>query len=113
MKRTTEMILGIIGALIGFGGAFFALFMGTLDSAFNGSSELNGLGAGAFIFSATGFIGAIVVKFKAKLGGWIMLISGIAILISISLFGVIPLLFLGGAGLMGILRKDKLQNVSS
>ena len=106
------MILGIIGALIGFGGAFFALFMGSIDSAFNGSSELNGLGASAFLFSATGLIGAIVVKFKAKLGGWIMLISGIAILISISLFGVVPLLFLGSAGLMGILRKNKDQSTT-
>jgi hypothetical protein len=112
MTRTTEMVLGIIGALIGFGGAFFALFMGSIDSAFNGSSELNGLGASAFLFSATGLIGAIVVKFKAKLGGWVMLISGVAILISISLFGVVPLLFLGIAGLMGILRKDKSKTVS-
>jgi hypothetical protein len=56
-------------------------------------------------------IGAIVVKFKAKLGGWIMLISGVAILISISLFGVVPLLFLGIAGLMGILR-NKSNTVS-
>lgn len=107
MSRTIEMVLGILGGLIGFGGAFFALFMGTLDEAFNGTSELSGLGTSAIIFSSIAIIGAIVVKFKAKLGGWLMLISGIAIVISISLFGVIPTLFLVPAGLMGILRKPK------
>jgi len=111
MSRTTEMILGILGALFGFGGAFFALFMGAVDEAVNGSQELSGLGSSAFLFSALALIGAIVVKFKAKLGGWIMLISGIAILVSISLFGVIPALFLISAGLMGIIRKNK-QNVT-
>ncbi|QHT48492.1 DUF4064 domain-containing protein [Bacillus sp. SB49] len=107
MNRTTEMVLGIIGGLIGFGGAFFALFMGALDESFNGTSELNGLGSSAFLFSILAIIGAIVVKFKPKLGGWLMLISGVAILISISLFGVVPALFLVAAGLMGILRKGK------
>lgn len=107
MSRTTEMILGIIGALIGFGGAFFALFMGSVDESLNGTTTLGSLGTSAFLFSATGLIGAIIVKFKPKLGGWIMLISGIAILISISLFGIVPMLFLVLAGLMGIIRKNK------
>ncbi|MFB4162265.1 DUF4064 domain-containing protein [Alteribacillus sp. JSM 102045] len=108
MSRVTEMVLGIIGGLIGFGGAFFALFMGSLDEAFNETaSSLTGLGASAFLFSALAIAGAILVKFKPKLGGWLMAISGIAILISISLFGVVPALFLVPAGLMGILRKEK------
>ncbi|WP_233269429.1 hypothetical protein [Alteribacillus sp. YIM 98480] len=47
------------------------------------------------------------MKFKPKTGGWMMAISGIAILFSISLFGVVPALFLVPAGLMGILRKEK------
>lgn len=107
MNRTTEMILGIIGGLIGFGGAFFALFIGSVDEAVSGSSDISGLGVSAFLFSALAVIGAIVVKFKAKLGGWLMVISGVAILISISLFGVVPALFLISAGLMGIFRREK------
>lgn len=109
MSRNTEMVLGIIGGLLGFGGAFFALFIGSLDEAFNGTSQLSGLGTSAFLFSALAIIAAIIVKFKARLGGWLMLISGIAILISISLFGVVPALFLIPAGLMGITRKPKSQ----
>ncbi|MFC5711951.1 hypothetical protein ACFPU1_04110 [Thalassorhabdus alkalitolerans] len=111
MSRITEMILGILGGLIGFCGAFLALFMGSVDEAFNGSSSLMGLGTSAFLFSSLAIIGAIIIKFKAKLGGWLMLISGIAILISISLFGVVPALFLIPAGLMGILRKEKKQQI--
>ncbi|ARI75626.1 hypothetical protein [Halobacillus mangrovi] len=113
MSRTTEMVLGILGGLIGFGGAFFALFVGSLDEALNGSSELSGLGSSAFLFSATAIIGAIIVKFKAKLGGWIMLISGVAILVSISLFGVVPALLLIPAGLMGIIRKPKTEKMAA
>lgn len=109
MSRTTEMVLGILGGLIGFGGAFFALFMGAVDESFNGSSELSGLGASAFFFSALAIIAAILVKFKPRLAGWLMLISGVAILISISLFGIVPALFLIPAGLMGIIRKNKKQ----
>ncbi|MBU8906503.1 hypothetical protein [Desertibacillus haloalkaliphilus] len=112
MSRTTEVVLGIIGGLIGFGGAFLALFIGGIDEAVSGSSEISGLGASAFLFSALAIIGAIVVKFKAKAGGWLMVISGIAILISISLFGVVPALFLVAAGLMGIMRKPKKQPVA-
>ncbi|MDX8363774.1 hypothetical protein [Cytobacillus sp. IB215665] len=112
MSRLTEMILGILGGLLGFGGAFLALFIGTVDEVVSGSSEISSLGVSAFLFSALAIIGAIVVKFKAKLGGGLMLISGIAILVSISLFGVIPALFLIPAGLMGILRKSKNPNVA-
>ena len=109
MSRTTEMVLGILGGLFGIGGAFFALFMGAVDESFNGSSELSGLGSSAFFFSVLAIIGGIMVKFKPKLAGWLMLISGVSILISIGLFGVVPALFLIAAGLMGIIRKSKKQ----
>ena len=107
MSRTTEMVLGLLGGIFGIGAAFFALFIGSIDEAVSGSQEISGLGGSAFFFSALAIIGAILVKFKAKLAGWIMLISGIAILVSISLFGVLPALLLVPAGLMGIIRKEK------
>ncbi|MCE7790855.1 hypothetical protein K8O68_00285 [Salipaludibacillus sp. CUR1] len=109
MSRTTEMVLGILGGLIGFCGAFFALFIGSIDEAVSGSNQILGLGTSAFIFSGLAVLGGIVVKFNPKLGGWLLLISGVAILISISLFGVVPALLLVPAGLMGIIRKPKQQ----
>ncbi|SER71513.1 hypothetical protein [Salisediminibacterium halotolerans] len=107
MNRTTEMVLGILGGLIGFAGAFFALFMGEIDQATGGDNTLTGLGMSAFLFSTLGVIGGILVKFKAKLAGWVMVISGVAILVSISLFGFIPALLLVPAGLMALLRKPQ------
>ena len=114
MSRTTELVLGIIGALGGFGGAFFALFIGEVDKAVSGgNSGLSGLGASAFIFSIIAFVGAIMVKFKPKFGGWLLIICAVALIISISLFGVVPALFLLGAGLMGVIRKEKKQAVQA
>lgn len=106
MSRVTEMILGLIGAVFGFSGAFFALFVGSIDQSINGSGELSALGTTSFIFSVIAFAGAILVKFKPKLGGWLMLVSAVGLVVAISLFGVIPALFLLAAGLMGIVRKE-------
>ncbi|PLR81330.1 hypothetical protein CVD25_15630 [Bacillus canaveralius] len=105
MKRTTEFVLGLLGGIFGFGGSFFALFVGVW------SEEISNLGSMAFLFSILAIVGSIVVKFKAKIGGWMLLVSGIGILISISLFGVLPALLLVPAGLMGLLRKDKNNNI--
>lgn len=108
MSRTTEFVLGLIGGIIGFGGAFFAIFFGAVDEAVSGgSSEVSGLGWAAFLFSILALIGAVVVKFKAKVGGTLMLVSAIGGLISISLFYALPALMLIMAGLMGVLRSDK------
>ncbi|WP_318247306.1 DUF4064 domain-containing protein [Halobacillus litoralis] len=106
MSRTTEMVLGIVGGLFGFGAAFFALFVGAIDESINGSSELSALGTTAFIFSILAVAGGILVKFKPKLAGWLMLISAVGLVIAISLFGVIPAIFLIAAGLMGVIRKE-------
>jgi hypothetical protein len=103
LKRTTEFVLGLLGGIFGFGGAFFALFVGVWNE------EISNLGSIAFIFSIIAIIGSIVVKFKAKLGGWMLLISGFGILFSISFFGVLPALLIVPAGLMGIIRKPKVS----
>ncbi len=107
LNRTTEFVLGLIGGIFGFGGAFFAMFFGAVDKATTGSGgSISGLGIAALIFAVIAISGAIVVKFKPKLGGWLLLISGIGIVISISLFGILPALLLIPAGLMGLLRKE-------
>lgn len=113
MKRTTEFVLGLIGGIIGFGGAFFAIFFGAVDEAVSGSSEVSGLGWAAFLFSILAIVGAVVVKFKAKVGGAMMLISGIGGLVSISLFYALPALLLLIGGLMGLFRKDRQPSVNA
>ncbi|EIJ79177.1 hypothetical protein PB1_16509 [Bacillus methanolicus PB1] len=115
MKRTTEFVLGLLGGIFGFIGAFMALFIGGVDAAFSssGTSEVIGLGWAAVILSILGIIGSVVVKSKAKFGGILMLISAIGGVISISMFYILPGVLLLIAGLMGIFRKDKNKEVAA
>lgn len=107
MKRVAEMILGIIGSVFAFGSAFFAMAFGAVDEAVNGSSEISSMGATAFVFSAIGLIASILVNWKPKLMGVIMVISAIVILVSTGLFGVLPAILIGIGGLMGLFRKTE------
>jgi hypothetical protein len=113
MKRTTEFVLGLIGGIFGFGGAFFALFFGAVDQAINGSSQVGSLGWSALLASVVAIIGSVVVRSKAKVGGALMLIAAIWGIISISLFYVLPGLLILIAGLMGVFRKDKQPQVNA
>ncbi len=113
MSRAREFVLGLIGGILGFIGAFFALFVGSIDSAFSstGTSSITALGWSAVIFSIIGIIGSVVVKGKAKLGGILMIISAIGGLISISMIYALSFVLLLIGGLMGILRKDQSQSI--
>ncbi|WP_117170090.1 DUF4064 domain-containing protein [Paraliobacillus sediminis] len=115
MSRTTEFVLGLIGGILGFFGAIIALFVGGLDAAFNetGSSSITGLGWSAFLFSALAIVGSVVVKSKAKLGGILLLVSAVGGLISISFFYLISAVLIGIAGIMGLVRKDKVKKESN
>lgn len=108
-KRTTEFVLGLIGGIIGFCGAILALFFGGLGSAFgaSGASSISNLGWSAIVFSIVGIVGAAMVNSKTKLSGWLMLVSAIGGVISISLFYLLPFVLLFTAGLMALLKKDR------
>lgn len=112
MSRTTEFVLGLIGGIFGFLAAILALMFGGVDAAFSddGTSEVIGLGWAAFLFSALAIVGSVVVKFKARLGGILLLVSAVGGLISISMFYLISAIMIGIAGLMGVFRKDKSIN---
>jgi Protein of unknown function (DUF4064) len=107
MRRTTEFVLGLLGGLIGVGSAFFALIFGSVDEAVNGSSEVTSLGGIALVVSLIAIVASVLVKFKAKLGGWLMVATGVVGLVCISLFYVLPFVLLMIAGLMGIFRQPK------
>ncbi|AQQ52206.1 hypothetical protein [Planococcus lenghuensis] len=107
MGRTTEMALGVFGGLFGFAGAMMALFIGMAEFVFTGSSQLIAAGANALVFSALAVIGAVMVEIHAKVGGGLMMVSGILILPVLDLFGVVPALLLVPAGVMGMVRKTK------
>lgn len=107
-KRTTEFVLGLLGGIFGFFGAIFALFIGGIGGAFgaSGASTIVGLGWAAILFSIFGIVGAVFVKSKTKLGGWLMLISAIGGVISISFAYLLSFILLLIAGLMALLKKD-------
>ncbi|MDI6892792.1 MAG: DUF4064 domain-containing protein [Actinomycetota bacterium] len=108
-KRTVEFVLGILGGTLGFLGAGFVLFFGSVYSSFGGkdASTLVSLGWAAILFAILGITGAALVKSKTKLGGWLMLASAIGGIISISFMYALPFVLLIIAGLMAIIKKEK------
>ncbi|MCT4583988.1 MAG: hypothetical protein N4A54_03600 [Peptostreptococcaceae bacterium] len=111
VSRTTEKVLGILGGVFGMLGGLFAIFVGSFGEAFNGDSGgLGSLGISAFIFSTLGIIAACLVSSKTKFAGWALVISAIGIVISISMFGVIPGILFLIAGILTLTKKDKKIN---
>lgn len=106
-SRTTELILGILGAVFGLIGAVAGMMIGSLGSAFNadGADEIIGLSLGAFLFSILGLIFSILIRKNHKIFGALTVLSGIALLICISLFGSIGAIFFAISGILGIAKK--------
>ncbi|WP_411552178.1 DUF4064 domain-containing protein [Paenibacillus lautus] len=104
--------MGLIAGIFGIIASIIALFIGGVDAAFSdsGSSSITGLAISAMLFSILGIIGAAMAKAKPKVAGVIMLVSGIAGFISISMFYILSgVLFIIG-GFMGILSKKNAQS---
>ncbi len=108
-KQTTSFILGLMGGIFGFFGGIFALGVGGIGEAFNlnDAGTLTALGIVAILFSIVAIISSVLVKTKPKLGGWIMLFSGIIILFAISLFGLLPSVLLIIGGIIGLNSSKK------
>lgn len=109
MSRTTELVLGLLGGIFGLFASFFVMAFGGLGGALGaqGASGVVGQGMVAIIFSIVGIVGASLVKSKTKLSGWMMLISAIGGIISISLAYLISFILLIIAGIMALVKKDK------
>ncbi|MEC0235240.1 DUF4064 domain-containing protein [Paenibacillus kribbensis] len=101
--------MGLVGGIFGIIAAIIALFVGGVDAALSdtGTSSIMGLAISALIFSILGIVGSAFSKSKPKLAGWLMLVSGIAGFISISLFYILSGVLLIIAGFMGIFSKKK------
>ncbi|MGB9371608.1 MAG: zinc ribbon domain-containing protein [Halobacteriota archaeon] len=106
--------LGMIGGFLGFVGAIIAVLVGGISAAYSTSSQstvLYGLGLSAFIFSIVGVIGGVFER-KRLIGGLLMLIAAVAVLVSISLFGVLPFLFFLVGAIVIFARKTEHEVVS-
>lgn len=103
--------MGLIAGIFGIIASIMAMVIGGVDAAFSdsGTSQITGLAVSALLFSILGIVGAAMTKSKPKVAGWLMLISGVAGFISISMFYILSgVLFVVG-GLMGILAKKPTQ----
>jgi len=93
-------LLGILGGIFGIIAALFAMFFGGIVgmSISEEGALLVGLGIGALISSIIGIIGGAISFKSTKWAGILMLIGGVAGIISISFFYVLPgiLLIIGG-----------------
>lgn len=91
--------LGVIGGIFGILGGIMAIGVGGVGAEFGaeGADTLSILGGSAILFSILG-IACGVMEGRRKLRAVSMIISGIAVLISISLFGVLTaiLFIIGG-----------------
>lgn len=96
--RTAELVLGIIGGVLGLMGAMLALM---LDSF----ADTAGNGIGALICSSMGIAGVFCLDTKIKLSAWLFIVGGTGTLISIGGFGFVPCTLLVIAGVMCLARK--------
>lgn len=103
-SRTVELVLGLLGGIFGFFGALFAIGIGGLGGAFGmeEASKVVGLGFAAIVFSIIGIVGAVLVKSKTKIAGWLMVISAFGGLISISWAFLLPFILLLIGGIMAL-----------
>ena len=100
--------LGIIGGIFGILGAIIAVMIAGLGETVNvtGASSLYANAAGAFVFSIVGMAGGIFEK-RRIIGAALMIIGGIAVLISISLFGVLACILLVIGGIVILMQKKE------
>ncbi|MGB8955489.1 MAG: DUF4064 domain-containing protein [Tumebacillaceae bacterium] len=107
MNRTAELVLGLIGAIIGVLAGLFVVFVGGVASAMNVAegSIVSGVAWFSVLFSAVGLVGSVMVKNRTTLASVLMLIAAIGGFICLGLFYVLPGALLLVASIMGLARK--------
>lgn len=108
-KRWPEFVLGLLGGLFGVGAGFLTTLFGAVGEALEaqGAEAVTTGGSATFWVSLLGIVGAVVVLWKPRIGGVLMLVAAVVGFIGSGLFYILPGLLLLIAGLLGVLRKDK------
>ncbi len=100
MGRTSELVLGVSGGIFGILTGIFVVVVGGMGSVFGimDAELVITLGFAAVLFGVVGIIGGAIVNKNNKIGGSIMVLSGILGFIAVSLFWIVAgvLLVLGG-----------------
>lgn len=108
-KKKVELVLGLIGGILGIISGIYAMNIGGLASVFHidRAVTINNFGIGAIVLSIIGIIGALVIKNKEKLGGILMVIAALGGIVCITYFYIPSGILLIIPGLMSIFSKDK------
>jgi len=106
VSRTPELVLGLIGGVIGLLFVPVMLFLGAFQEVFVGETTLYAQTTVAALMSIVGLVGAVFVKSKPKASGIMLVFSGIIGIITALGFYVGGLLLLI-AGILALVRKDK------
>lgn len=105
VSRVGEMVLAITGGIFGIIFGIVALGVGGLQSAVHsGGTNVAINGGVSILFSALALVAAFFVSSKSKLAGWLLIISAVGGVISISAFYILPFILLLIAGLMCLFR---------
>ncbi len=109
IKRTAEIILGVLGGVIGLICSILVLVFGGLGSVFDaeGFSQIVILGWVALFLSTLGIIGGAISSVNNKVAGIFMLVSGVGGLVAVSMGYIVaaPLLIVGG--IIALVRRPK------
>lgn len=108
MRRTAEMILGIIGGIFGIIAGLAEGFIGGLGQALHvsGATNLYTLAMLSIVASIIGIVGGALVGGRAKIAGAMMIIATVLGFIAASYFYILPGILLGIAGILALVRKD-------
>ncbi|MFV2046297.1 hypothetical protein ACEWK1_02870 [Metabacillus sp. YM-086] len=103
MRRVLVVLLGLLGCSMGIGLSLIALAMGEANSL----SAAQDTGITSILYSGLATIGFIIIKFKPKLGGWLMIIGGFIIFGQFQNLGLIATVPLVVSGIIGMTIKQK------
>jgi hypothetical protein len=104
----TPLILGIIGGIFGIMGGLFAISVGSFAGALGGDDGgVTRLGWSAIAFSTLGIVGGVMSGGKPRAGGWMLIISAVGGLISISFFFILPFILLLIGGIVALVDGKK------
>jgi hypothetical protein len=89
--RMAAMVLGIVGGIFGLFSAVLALGIGGIGQnvGSEGAGLTTTLGALAFVWSLLALLGAGLALNKPRLAAGLLLVAGIATIISISFFAIL------------------------
>jgi hypothetical protein len=110
-ERSVEFGFGLVGGLLGFFGAVFALILGGIMGLLQiaGASDVSNLAYVAIFFAGMGIVGSALVRDKPKLGGILMVISALGGVVFIGFYYILAFILLLTAGLMGFIKKSSAE----